>query len=79
MNKIYLLIVIGAALCGTYFYGADIATAKCNARIANQNLQMLQNIQNQIMENKRKNHEMAYKTRTDDVRRILRDKYTIAE
>ena len=79
MNKIYLLLAVVALVCGAYFYGANVADAKCRAKISAQRLENLQNIQNELMKNKKENHEIAYKTAVHDVRRILRDKYTIAE
>ena len=79
MNKIYLFIAICVIVCGAYFYGANVADAKCRARVANTNLQILQTMQNQIIKNKKENHEIVYKTGVGDVRRILRDKYTIGE
>lgn len=66
-------------VCGAYFYGANLADAKCRARIVQQNLSALQNMQIQITTTKRKNHENVYKTSVADIRHILRDKYSIAE
>ena len=79
MNKLYLFFGICAAVCGAYFYGANVADAKCRARVANQNLQNIQNLQNQISKTKRITHDTVYKMGAGDVRRVLRDKYTIGE
>ena len=79
MNKLYLLLAVCAVVGGAYICGANIADAKCRARFDRQNLQAMQNLQNQIIQNKRKNHEIVYKTGVADIRRILRDKYSIAE
>ena len=46
---------------------------------ATENLQTFQDIQQKNTITKRNNHEIVYKTGVGDIRRILRDKYTIAE
>lgn len=79
MNKFYLCILLVGVVCGAYVCGAAVSGAKCRANVAQQNLRDLQNFQNEITQTKRKNHETVYKTNTNDIRRILRDKYTIAE
>ena len=79
MNKIYLLFGLGTVICGAYFYGANVADAKCRATIAQENLKQIQNVQQQNMINKRNTHEIVYKTGVGDIRRILHDKYSIAE
>ena len=79
MNKLYLFLSICAVVCGAYLCGTVVADARCRARISQQNLQTVQNIQNQITKNKRIIHDTVYKMGVDDVRRILRDKYTIGE
>ena len=79
MNKLYMFFGLCIIVCGAYVCGANVADAKCRARIIEQNLSALQNYQNQIIKNKRKNREIVYKTDVDDIRRILRDKYSIAE
>ncbi len=79
MNKFYLCILLVGVVCGAYVCGAAVSDAKCRANVAQQNMRDLQNFQKEITQNKRKNHETVYKTNTNDIRRILRDKYTIAE
>ena len=79
MNKLYLIIGIGAVVYGAYFYGVNIAKAKCKMQVATENLQTFQDIQQKNTITKRQNHEIVYKTGVGDIRRILRDKYTIAE
>ena len=79
MNKIYLLFGMGAIVCGVYFCGAWVGDAKCRANIAQENLKQIQIIQKQNVITKRNNHEIVYKTGVGDIRRILRDKYTIAQ
>jgi len=75
MNKLYFIIVISALIFGAYFYGANITEAKCRAKNAQNNVIEM----NQIQQQKRKIHDTVYKTGTADIRRVLRDKYTIAE
>ena len=73
--KIYLIIAIGIMLGGAYFMGARITREKCKTEIANnQNANILNIIQ--IKENI---DEKTFNTNTRDIRRILRDKYSIAE
>jgi len=79
MNKLYLFFIIVGVVCGAYVYGANVADAKCRAHFAQQNLIALQNMQNQISQIKKENHEIVYKNSVADVRRLLRDKYTIGE
>ena len=75
MNKIYFLLAICALILGAYFYGANIADAKCQMRQLAENTQK----QNLNIKNQRIIHDTVYKTGISDVRRILHDKYTIAE
>jgi len=79
MNKLYLFLAVCALVCGAYFYGMNLADAKCRAHFSQQNLQSIQNYQNQIMKNKRQTDEIIYKTSVRDIRRVLRDKYSIAD
>ena len=79
MTKLYFLLAGCALVVGAWFYGADVADAKSRAQVAKQNLQIWQNMQNQIIQNKRKNHAIVYKTGVADIRRVLRDKYSVAE
>ena len=75
MNKIYFVVLIGALVTGAYIYGANITDVKCRVRY-------LQDInQNNIrtIKHKKEIHETVYKTGVGDIRRILRDRYTISE
>ena len=60
---------------GAYFYGFNIAQAKYKI----QYLQAQNQNQEQIAIKQRKIHETVYKTGVDDIRIILRDKYSIAD
>ena len=75
MNKIYLIIVFSAFIMGAYFYGFNIANSKCQNKQLQNNIFEIQ----QIQQNKKEIHDTVYKTGVVDIRRILRDKYTIAE
>ena len=75
MNRLYFIILICAIVFGAYFYGVNITEAKCKLRFVNENLQN----QNNQIQKQREIHDVVYKMVLGDVRRILRDKYTIAE
>lgn len=75
MNKIYLICGASAFVFGAYFYGFNIANSKCQNRQLQIDISEIQKIQ----QNKKEIHDTVYKTGTGDIRRILRDKYTIAE
>lgn len=79
MNKIYLIVFVGAMICGAYFYGVNITNVKCVAQNAQNNLIQNEKHQEQFLQNQRIIHETVYKTGLADIRRILRDEYTIAE
>ena len=75
MIKLYLIGLVCAIICGAYFYGQSVGNSKCK----------IQNFQNQINLIKQDNQQQrvindkVYKTGVGDIRRILHDKYTIAE
>lgn len=75
MTKIYLMLLLGAVVIGAYFYGVNITNVKCREKNAINNLTEIQHME----QNKRDIHDTVYKTGVADIRRILRDKYTIAE
>ena len=77
--KIYLLLALGALIIGAYFYGAKTADANCNIKNLQNNLNENIQTQKQLNDNQRIIHETVYKTGVADIRRILYDKYTIAE
>lgn len=60
---------------GAFFYGKHVGISKCE----------IQNLQNQITKdeknkiNERNINDKVFKTGVADIRRILRDKYSIAE
>jgi len=75
MIKIYFIVAMGAIVIGAYFYGANISDSKCRAKQMQNNLNEIQTIE----QHKKEIHDKVYKTGTDDIRRILHDKYTIAD
>lgn len=79
MTKLYffvgvIFIIFMSVLCGTV-----IGNYRCRADIAQKNIDSIKTNQQQLLKEKRVINETVYKTGADDVRRILRDKYTIAE
>lgn len=75
MVKLYFIVLLGTIVFGAYFYGANIAKAKCQMRFLQENNQK----QELFIQDKKEIHEKVYKTGLGDIRRILCDKYTIAE
>ena len=75
MSKLYLMLLIGAIIIGAFFYGKSIGVSKCKI----QNLQNQINAGEQQQTKERIINDAVYKTGVGDIRRILRDKYTIAE
>ena len=64
-----------ATIVGAYFYGKSVGVAQCEK----QYLQNQINTTQQQKINERVINETVYKTGVRDIRRILRDKYTITE
>ncbi len=62
-------------IVGAYFYGTKIGNSKCEIL----NFQNQIKTTEQIQQNERILNDTVYKTGVRDIRRILRDKYTIAE
>ena len=70
MNKMYFLLFVVCATVGAY-----IADVKCRMRYANYAME-----QNKDITMKQKVvRDVVNKTGADDIRRILHDKYTIAQ
>ena len=73
--KIYLIIAVGCIVFGAYEFGLQIARRKCELNAA-------QNQTNEIVKTisiQRITDEKVYNTGVADIRRVLRNKYTIAE
>ena len=75
MTRIYFIMLICATIVGAYFYGKSVGVAQCEK----QYLQNQINTTQQQKINERVINETVYKTGVRDIRRILRDKYTITE
>lgn len=73
--KIYLIITIIVIVCGAYIFGGQMAQKQCAINASqNKTAEITQTISNQ-----RISDEKVYHTGVADIRRILHDKYTIAE
>lgn len=75
MVKFYLVLVLAVLMVGAYVSGRKIATADCQSDMYQQ-----QNIrQMQINQKLEGINEKVVRSSTDDIRRVLCEKYTIAE
>lgn len=75
MVKFYLVVVLAVLMVGAYVSGRKIATADCRADMYQQ-----QNVrQMQINQKLEGINEKVVRSSTDDIRRVLCEKYTIAE
>lgn len=79
MYKLYLVGLIGLTLFLCFLAGEFRGNAKCKEEFAEKTIENLKN--NQIIyENQRKEiDEKVFSTSLHDIRRILREKYTIAD
>jgi len=75
MIRIYFAALVCVAIFLSYFIGIHVGNVRCNTRIAESNIEHIVR-DAKIME---KTNEVVYHTGTADVRRILHEKYTIAE
>ena len=75
MNKIYFLLFFIVVVCGAYFVGGRVGHEKCKAVVAdNVAIRQIQFIKLQEDINAE-----AVSRGGDDIRCVLREKYTIAE
>ena len=73
--KNYLILAVVVIIAGAYFFGARIGRAKCavaNARAQTNEIINITDIQ-------RDTDEKVFNTGVRDIRRVLCEKYTIAE
>jgi hypothetical protein len=73
--KNYLILAVVVIIAGAYFFGARIGRAKCavaNARTQTNEIINITDIQ-------RNTDEKVFNTGVRDIRRVLCEKYTIAE
>lgn len=75
MYKLYFLLFLLAVVCGAYFAGGQVGRQYCNARMGADVIMQ----QSQIMKIQGDINAEAYNRNTGDIRRRLREKYTIAE
>lgn len=75
MYKLYFLLFLLAVVCGAYFAGGQVGRQHCNARMDADVITQ----QSQIMKIQGDINAEAYNLNTGDIRRRLREKYTIAE
>ena len=75
MIRIYFAVAIAAAIFLAYITGVYVGNVRCNARIANDNVARMI-INTKIMG---KTNDAVLHTGVGDIRRILHEKYTIAE
>lgn len=75
MHKLYFLLFLLAVVCGAYFAGGRVGRHDCNARMGADVITQ----QSQIMKIQGDINAEAYNLNTGDIRRRLREKYTIAE
>ena len=75
MKYMYCATLFGVAIFLSYVMGVHVGKLKCDARIANMNT-------NEIIVNTKQIgniNETVFHTGVGNIRRILREKYTIAE
>ena len=77
--RIYLIIAGVVACLGVFWTGGEIARQKCRAENANLATEHLVNINKITNKIKRDTNEKIFNTSVGDIRRILRQKYTIAD
>lgn len=70
-----MVIIVGAVCAVFYFYGINVGNSKCTI----QNFQEQIDLTKQNQTKERILNETVYKTGVADIRRILRDKYSIKE
>ncbi len=75
MNKIYVIAAMCAGIVIAYLIGGRVEMARCRAQVA---LDVIHST-NQTAQKKRKINEKVFNTGVNDIRDILRDKYTIAD
>ena len=79
MTKLYFFVGGVFIIFMSVLSGTVIGNYRCRADIAQENIDSIKTNQQELLKEKRIINETVYKTGADDVRHILRDKYTIAE
>ena len=75
MNKIYLVLAVLTAFLFVYLIGINTGVQKCQKKIMRDDITQQRN----LIHVKEKINAEVISTGTDDIRRILREKYTIAD
>lgn len=79
MKVLYLFGMVAAVVFCAYYSGRALGMAKCWERVAAQNVNMAIVAQRAAIAKERKIDEQVYNIGTADIRRVLRERYTIAE
>ncbi|MBQ2858950.1 MAG: hypothetical protein IJE82_01130, partial [Alphaproteobacteria bacterium] len=75
MNKLYFLLFFIVVVCGAYIVGGRVASEKCRGAVANDIVAH----QMKFIRLQEDINAEAVSRGGDDIRRVLREKYTIAE
>lgn len=75
MNKLYLLLFFIAVVWGAYWVGGRVASEKCRGAAANNAVAQ----QAELIKIQEVVNAEAVSRGVGDIRRVLREKYTIAE
>lgn len=75
MNKLYFWWVAVAIAAALYLCGRSVGMARCRADIAHRSVQT----QIQIIKQSEDINETVLRTNLGDIRRVMRERYTIAE
>lgn len=75
MIRFYVAALFSAAIFLSYFVGVHVANIRCRERISNANVEQIM-MHAEITEN---TNDTVLHTGVGDIRRILYEKYTIAE
>ena len=75
MLRFYYVALVCATIFLSYFIGGHVGAIRCREHIANNNAKQI------ILDTKKLEsvNEVAFHTGVNDIRHILREKYTIAE
>ncbi len=77
--RFYFFALACAGAGAFYFIRRGVGDAECRARVAAQNADAAVAAQMVVIQKQRRADEAAVNTAVGDIRRILREKYTIAE
>lgn len=75
MNRLYFFILVIGVVCSAYFMGQRVASEQCRANVASEFITHQADV---IKLQEGINAEVLGRN-TDDIRCVLREKYTIAE